>query len=241
MFKLAAKGLFAAALAFSITAAAQTGGNEAQVKKSFEEKFSGYKVERVTKTPYGGLYEVMLDTHILYTDEKVSFVVEGSLVDTKTRRNVTQDRMEQSVFVAFKDLPLDLAIKQVKGDGSRKIALFEDPNCGYCKLFRKTLQEVDDVTVYTFVYPILSQDSVSKAKSIWCSADKGKAWDDWMLDGKTPTANGNCNPPLDKVAAFAKKHKINGTPTIFFSDNTRVGGAIGADSLKTKLNAVGKS
>lgn len=237
----AALALGAAFAAHAQTAAPQPGSVEAQIKKAFEEKFAGNKVDRVTKTPYGGLYELVVGDDILYTDEKVTFAFDGALVDAKTRRNVTQERIESLSYVAFKDLPFEYAIKQVKGNGARKIAVFEDPNCGYCKMFRRTLQNVDNITVYTFLYPILAPDSTTKARTVWCAENKGRVWDEWMLNGKLPAGEASCNAPLDKLLAFGKKHRITGTPTIFFSDNSRVSGAMQPEAFKAKLDTLAKS
>ena len=150
------------------------------VKDRFKQRFTGMDVTAVRRTPYG-LFEVQLGMDLIYTDEKVTWVMEGPLIDAMTRRDVTREAQEKLGTIPFDQLPLDLAIKQVKGDGSRKVAIFEDPNCGYCKQLRKTMEDVDNITVYTFLYPILSPDSNVKVRDVWCSKDPGKAWDDWML------------------------------------------------------------
>ena len=212
---------------------------ENTVKKLFTDRFGAVAIDSVTRTPYG-LYEVRIGSDLLYTDDKVSFVLDGTLIDAATKRNVTRERVEKLLAVNFDDLPLDLAIKQVRGNGSRRIALFEDPNCGYCKQLRKSMTGIDNVTVYTFLYPILAPDSTTKSRAVWCSADRAKTWDDWMLNGKTPTGAGTCDTPIDTVVALGKKLQITGTPTIFFGDNTRVGGAMPPDQLKAKLDSLGK-
>lgn len=228
----------ASAQAQSASAQAPTAA-EANVKKLFTERFGAVAIDSITRTPYG-LYEVRVGSDLLYTDEKVTFVLDGTLIDAATKRNVTRERVEKLLAIKFDELPLNLAIKQVRGDGSRRIALFEDPNCGYCKQLRKSMKGIDNVTVYTFLYPILAPDSTTKSRAVWCSADKGKAWDDWMLDGKAPSANTNCDTPIDQIVALGKKLQVTGTPTIFFGDNTRVGGAIPADQLKAKLDSMKK-
>jgi thiol:disulfide interchange protein DsbC len=213
-------------------------GHDAEVKKAFEARFGSERpVERVTRTDHGGLYEVLVGDEILYVDENVTFAIQGSLIDAKTHRNVTRQRLEQLSFIAWKDLPLHLAIKQVKGNGARKLAIFEDANCGYCKVVRKSLQEVDNVTIYTFMYPILSPDSTEKAKAFWCAADGGKSLDDWMIRGKAPATTRDCAYSPHLVLALGKKHRIAGTPTIFFPDDTREPGALAVDRLKAKLDA----
>ncbi|NYE24436.1 DsbC family protein [Pigmentiphaga litoralis] len=228
----------APAAAATAPAAAPTAA-ENTVKKLFSDRFGAVAIDSVTRTPYG-LYEVRIGSDLLYTDDKVSFVLDGTLIDAATKRNVTRERVEKLLAVNFDELPLDLAIKQVRGNGSRRIALFEDPNCGYCKQLRKSMTGIDNVTVYTFLYPILAPDSTTKSRAVWCSADRAKTWDDWMLNGKTPTGAGTCDTPIEKVVALGKKLQITGTPTIFFGDNTRVGGAMPPDQLKAKLDSMGK-
>jgi thiol:disulfide interchange protein DsbC len=171
------------------------------------------------------LFEVRVGGDIIYTDEKAQFLFVGNVVDAKSGTNYTRNRVEELNKIKFSDLPLDSALKMVKGDGKRVIAVFEDPNCGYCKRFRKTLASLDNVTVYTFMYNILSEDSVAKSKNIWCSSDRNKAWDEWMLNGKMPTATApaNCVTPHDKVYALGRKLN-NGTPAVFFTDGTRIPG-----------------
>ncbi|WP_420223797.1 DsbC family protein [Pigmentiphaga litoralis] len=226
------------AAAATAPAAAPTAA-ENTVRKLFTDRFGAVAIDSVTRTPYG-LFEVRIGSDLLYTDDKVSFVLDGTLIDAATKRNVTRERVEKLLAINFDELPLDLAIKQVRGNGSRRIALFEDPNCGYCKQLRKSMTGIDNVTVYTFLYPILAPDSTTKSRAVWCSADRAKTWDDWMLNGKTPTGAGTCDTPIEKVVALGKKLQITGTPTIFFGDNTRVGGAMPADQLKAKLDSMGK-
>lgn len=224
-------------------AAAATFGETAQetaVKKLIEPRLGeNAKVESVTKTPYSGLYEIRTGGDILYTDEKAKYLFIGRVLDTSNFHDFTKERVDEISKIKFSDLPLESALKMVKGNGKRVIAVFEDPNCGYCKRFRQTLQEMDNVTVYTFMYNILAEDSVVKSKNIWCTADRSKAWDEWMLNGKTAaTAPANCASPHEKVLALGQKMRITGTPTIFFTDGSRIPGAIDAKSLEGKLTAV---
>ncbi|MBC7502402.1 MAG: DsbC family protein [Herminiimonas sp.] len=231
--KVAISILLACAAASSFAETAQ----EAAVKKLIEPRLgNNAKVESVVKTPYSNLYEVRTGGDIIYTDEKAQYLFVGHVIDTKTYKDYTKSRIEEISKIKFSDLPLDLAMKTVKGDGKRVIAVFEDPNCGYCKKFRQTLQDVENVTVYTFMYNILSEDSVIKSKNIWCSTDRIKAWDDWMLNGKAAApASATCVTPNEKVMAFGKKLKITGTPTIFFADGTRIPGAVDEKSLEEKF------
>lgn len=230
----AAAGLLLAFVGGSASAADAT---EAAIKKAIEPRLGeGAKVESVSKTPYAGLYEVQVDGDVIYTDAKAQYLFIGRVVDSQTYRDFTKEKIQAINKVKFSDLPLELAIKTVKGNGKRAIAVFEDPNCGYCKRFQKTLLEVDNVTVYTFQYNILAQDSIEKSRNIWCSSNPGKAWSDWMLNGKEASvAPASCNAPHDQVLALGQKMKITGTPTIIFADGSRIPGAIDTKGLEQKF------
>ena len=210
---------------------------EAYIKKMITTNLSGgVTVDSVTKTPYGGLYEVRMGTEIVYTDEKAKYIFVGSIIDVKGTVNYTKQRTDELNRVNFSELPLESAVKYVKGDGKRVIAIFEDPNCGYCKKFRKTLQSVDNITIYTFMYNILSDDSVTKSRDIWCSPDRSKAWDDWMMNGKVaPTAAANCKTPNEQVLALGRKHRVTGTPTVIFADGSRLPGMVDVKALEDKF------
>ena len=220
----------------SSTAVAQT--VEAKLKKLLQGRLGNEQpVESVTKTPYGGLYEVKVGSELVDTDADGKFVFIGHVFDTETSKDLTQAKLDELNKIKFSDLPLDLAAKSVKGNGKRVIAVFEDPNCGYCKRFRKSLVEIKDLTVYTFMYPILGDDSLKKVKNLWCSANKAKAWDDWMIEGKAaPNAPDSCSTAaIDKVVELGKKYRVSGTPTIIFADGSRIPGAIDAKTLENKL------
>jgi len=214
---------------------------EANIKKAVEPRLgNGVKVDSVKETPYGGLYEVRAGGDILYTDKKGEYLFIGHVYNAKTAQDLTKLRIDEINKIKFTDLPFELAMKTVKGDGKRVMAIFEDPNCGYCKRFRQTtLKEVDNVTVYTFMYNILSDDSFVKSKNIWCAPDRNKAWDDWMISGKAaPVAPANCPTPNDKVLALGQKLRIEGTPAIFFADGSRVPGAIDIKTLEAKFSTI---
>ena len=229
------KTLLSLALTASVSLSAIA--DEASVKKAIEAKLGGNKVTSVTKTPYLGLYEVYADGQIFYTDEKITAILAGSLIDGKSMKNVTSERMQKLSAISFSDLPLELAVKQVRGDGKRVLASFEDPNCGYCKRLAKEMVKLDNVTIYTFLFPILSPDSLEKSNRIWCSADKAKAWNDWMIDGKAPTGKGDCDTaPIQKTVELGQKLAVSGTPTIFFTDGTRVPGAVPIAQIEKKLD-----
>jgi thiol:disulfide interchange protein DsbC len=213
---------------------------EATIRKNIEPRLGGAKIESIKETPYGGLYELRVAGDILYTDKKGDYLIIGHVYDAKTTRDLTRERVDDINKIKFSDLPLDSAIKQVKGDGKRVIAVFEDPNCGYCKRLRQTaLKEVNNVTIYTFMYNILAEDSFVKSKNVWCSPDRAKAWDEWMVNGKAaPAAPASCETPNDKVLALGQKLKISGTPAIFFADGTRIPGAVDYATLEKKLESV---
>ncbi len=222
------------AMVFGVQAMA----DETDIRKAMEAKL-GTKVESVTKSGYMGLYEVYADGQLLYTDEKMTtIIVGGQLIDAKTMKNITDERMKKLTAIKFSELPLERAIKQVRGDGKRIMATFEDPNCGYCKRLAKELLKLDNVTVYTFLYPILSEDSVRKSKQIWCSSDRAKAWNDWMIDGKAPAGREDCDTSaVTKNQEFGRKLNISGTPTMFFADGERVPGAMPLPRIEQKLSA----
>jgi thiol:disulfide interchange protein DsbC len=203
--------------------------DEASLKKALEVAYPKFKIESVIKTPYAGLYEVFMGGQIIYTDEKLTFLIaEGRLVDPKTKKDVTGERLEELTKVDFNSLPLDQAIKVVKGNGSRKLVVFSDVDCPYCKrLEQKELSNISDVTVYTFLYPIeqLHPDAAAKSKSIWCANNRVKAWQDWIFNNQLPTTTANCEVPLEKVGDLARKVGVTSTPTLIFADGRRMLGA----------------
>lgn len=214
---------------------------EDTIKKLVEPRLGeGAKIDSVRETPYSGLYEIRVGGDVLYTDKTATYLFSGHIYNVKTGTDLTRERIDELNKIKFSDLPLDKALKQVKGDGSRVIAVFEDPNCGYCKRFRRdTLTKVDNVTVYTFMYNILADDSAVKSKNIWCAPDRVKAWDDWMISGKAaPAAAASCANPNDDVLELGHKLRVSGTPAIFFADGSRIPGAIDAKTLEAKLAAI---
>jgi thiol:disulfide interchange protein DsbC len=230
----------AATVAFAATGAAD-GPTEANIKKLIEQRLgANAHVESVKETPYSGLYELRVDGEILYTDKAAQYLINGHIFNTANMQDLTKNRLDEINRIKFSDLPLDSAVKMVKGDGKRVIAIFEDPNCGFCKRFRRdTLKDADNITVYTFMYNILAEDSATKSKNIWCAADRNRAWDDWMVRGKAaPTAAANCSTPNDKVLELGQRLRISGTPSIFFADGSRVAGAIDIKTLEAKLATV---
>ena len=226
----------AAGLAACMAASAQ----EADIRKALAERIPQMdKIDEVRPTPMKGLYEVRIGTDLFYTDAKGGYVIQGELIDTKARRNLTEDRIAKLTAVDFSALPLKDAFTIVRGDGKRKVAVFEDPNCGYCKRFERDLQNVDNVTVYLFLYPILSPDSAEKSRNIWCAKDRVAAWQDQMVRDKPAPAASCDTAALQRNLAFGRKHKITGTPTLIFANGTRVPGAIGAQEVEKRLAEAG--
>ncbi|MEY4979444.1 MAG: putative thiol:disulfide interchange protein DsbC precursor [Pseudomonadota bacterium] len=220
--------------AASLNALAQ----EAVIRKNLAERLPNLpKIDEISKTAVPGLYEVRVNhSDIFYTDEKGDFLFEGSLIDTRTRQNLTEQRMDKLTAIAFADLPLKDAFTVVRGNGKRKMAVFEDPNCGFCKKFERDLLKIDNVTVHIFLYPILSADSADKSRNIWCAKDKGKTFLDWMVRDVTPPAAQCDTAALSRNLDFGKKSRISGTPTIIFADGTRVPGAVGNERIEALLN-----
>jgi thiol:disulfide interchange protein DsbC len=208
--------------------------SEAIIKRTLEGRLGGIKVDAVAKTPYLGLYEVRVNNEILYTDEKINYIFSGNILDAKTMQNITEKRLRDLSGIKWENLPLGAAVKTVRGNGKRTLAVFSDPNCPYCKRFEKDLAKVDDVTIYTFLYPILSQDSHEKSNAVWCSADKSKAWSELMLNGTVPAA-ARCDTPIEKNLELGRKYRVNGTPTLVFANGERVPGAIPQAQLEKLL------
>jgi len=218
--------------------------DEASVKKAVESAYPKFKVEKVTKTPYAGLYEVFMGGQIIYTDEKMSFLIaEGRLVDPKTKKDLTGERLEELTKIDFSTLPLNQAIKVVKGNGSRKLVVFSDVDCPFCKrLERNELVNITDVTIYTFLYPIeqLHPDAANKSKLIWCAKDRVKAWEDWILRDQLASAAGSCDVPLEKIGELARKVGVTSTPTLIFADGKRMLGAQPYKEIERMLASASK-
>jgi len=235
---LAAAAQPAAAQPAGKSAEAAASAEAANVKKLLEQKFPGAQVGHVAKSGYLGLYEAQFDGQMIYTDAKVAYVLVGSLYDTATKQNLSEDRLRKLNRVAWDSLPLDLAIKKVKGNGQRKLAVFSDADCPFCARLETELKGVDDVTIYTFLYPIdqLHPDSARKSKMIWCAADKLKAWDEFFAAGKLPDNKGECDTPLAVTHALGQKMRVNATPTLVFADGSVVPGALPKQRLETEMD-----
>ena len=230
-------------LAFALGMAALVSiasADEAAIRKNIAERLPDFpKIDEVSKTQMPGLYELRVGTDLYYTDELGDHLIEGQLIDTRNRLNLTEARISKLTAIDFASLPLKDAIVWKTGTGARKIAVFADPNCGYCKKFEQELQQVKDVTVYTFLYPILGGDSPAKSRDIWCAKDSTKAWRDWMLDGATPAKSlGQCDAAaLLRNVNLGRKHKVNGTPALVFEDGRRIPGAMSIEQIEKQLVA----
>lgn len=223
---------------------AQPSGQDAQsadlerVKTAFELRFDGLDVTEVRATPVPGLYEVQVGMDLIYVDASVDYVFQGSLLDAHTKVDLTAARLQQISEVPFDSLPVELAIKIVRGDGSRKLAVFEDPNCMYCKQLHASLSNIDNITLYSFQFPILSPDSIAKSRDIWCAADPAAALQAWMLHAEVP-ATARCDDnPAQQVLELGKSLMVRGTPAILFADGSRVNGALPVDQLRLKLDSL---
>jgi thiol:disulfide interchange protein DsbC len=224
-------------LSVSLAHAADTDKTAVAIKDTLQKNYEQLigPVDQVSKSPIPGLYEVVTGDHIFYTDKSARYLIDGQLFDLKARRNITEARARQLFAIDFSKLPLDLAVKKVKGDGSRKMAYFTDPNCGYCKKLEHELKSVDNVTLYLFLYPIF-EGSAEKVRAILCSDDKVKAWDDLMLNGVQPAA-GKCDTPTAKVMELGRKLKVNGTPALIFANGVINPGFMPAADLNKSLDS----
>ena len=234
MIQLIRTMLWLSLLSLGLSAAAQ----EATIRKNLAERIPQLQaIDEVSKSPMAGLYEVRVNgTEIYYTDAEANFLVQGSLIDTKQRRNLTEERVDKLTAINFEALPFKDAFTIVRGNGKRRLAVFQDPNCGYCKRFERDLQKLNHVTIHMFLYPILSADSNEKSKNIWCAKDRVKAWQDWMVRDQAPVA-ANCDASaIARNIDIGRKFKITGTPTLVFVDGSRVPGAISVAEVEKHLS-----
>jgi thiol:disulfide interchange protein DsbC len=237
-FRFALATVAALAVTFGIGCSAQADQTTDKLKSTLESRMGDATIKSIEKTAIPGLYEVNLGSQIIYSDATGNYVLLGDLVDTRTSKNLTEARLSETNKIDFAKLPFENAVKVVKGNGSRKIAVFSDPNCPYCKQLESTLKSIDNVTVYTFLYPVLSPDSTTKSKSIWCSKDRGMTWEGWMLDHKAPSTAADCDTTaIDKNLKLGRSMNVTGTPTVFLVDGRRLPGAVPADRLEKELSA----
>ncbi len=211
--------------------------DEAAIRKAFAERYPNFKVDMVGATPVAGIYEVWGSGKLVYTDDKGDYLLVGPLVDTRTKTNLSQQRISELRAVKFDTLPLDKAFPIVKGKGERVIAVFSDPECPFCKRLEKELAQLDNLKTHIFLYPIanLHPQAPEIAKNIWCASDRGKTWSDYMLDGKAPAAVEKCQAPLDEIAQLAARIGVEGTPAIIFSNGKRIDGYVPAAKIEEML------
>jgi thiol:disulfide interchange protein DsbC len=221
--------------------------DEAQIRQAVEAKLGGAKIEEVQPTPINGIFEVRFQSRngpqIIYTDAVGSYIFTGHLIDGKNDRDLTEDRLQKLSAIEFKSLPLDMAVKIQRGNGRRTVAMFSDPYCPYCRRLEQTLLQLDDITVYVFMYPVIRPENADQSRAVWCSKDRAKAWLDLAAADKpkVPTAGSSCANPVDKVLELGRSLRVTGTPTLFFANGERAGGGMELGALRTKLDDAAKS
>lgn len=240
MIKFLSRSMLVLAAAVAVLPLARA--DEAQIRKALPERLPNLPpIDEVTKTPIAGLYEVRIGSQLLYSDELGNHIVQGNVIDTVNRVNLTQAKLDKLSAFEFDKLPLKDAIVWQNGSGARKLAVFSDPNCGYCKRLEVDLQKLKNVTVYTFLIPVLGPDSLAKSTDIWCSKERSKTWLGWMLEAKLPAkAAAGCSTPIERNLALSRKHRVDGTPALVFSDNTRIAGAVPLADIEKQLVASSK-
>ncbi len=227
----------AAAPSPEMNMAAPLSPEAAGLKKVLEQKFPGAEVRSVTKSPYFGLFEVLFDDRIVYTDAKAKYLLVGAVYDTESKINLTEERQRRLNRVDVAKMPLDLAFKKVKGTGERKLIVFSDVDCPFCAKLEQELKAIDNVTIYTFLYPIdqLHPDAARKSRLIWCAPDRQKAWDAYFETGALPDNKGDCDSPIAKLAELGARYKVSATPTMILADGSIVPGALPAQRLEAEL------
>jgi thiol:disulfide interchange protein DsbC len=232
------KRVLTLAAALLLLAGQIAGADEASVRKAFTAKFPKAQVQSVTKLSYLDLYEIVVEGEVLYADENFDYLIDGNVISVKTMTNLTEQRKRKFSAIALAELPLELAFKKVKGNGERKLAVFSDPDCPFCRRVENDLAKLDNVTIYIFLFPIesLHPKATDIARRVWCSQDKVKAWDDYMQRGIAPAADGSCPNPVDKIVEYGRRKGINATPTLVFESGERVPGAISAAQIESYLS-----
>lgn len=223
----------------ALTGLTGASAQEAAIRKNLPQRFPELKaIDEVNKSPMAGVYEIRVNgTEVYYTDAQGDYLLVGNMYDTRQHRNLTEERVDKLTAIKFESLPFKDAFTIVRGNGERKLAVFEDPNCGYCKRFERDLQTINNVTVYMFLYPILGPDSTKKSEAIWCAKDRAQVWQDWMVrEQAVPNAAASCDTnAIKRNVELGRAHKITGTPTLVFVDGTRVPGAIDAKQIEKRL------
>jgi thiol:disulfide interchange protein DsbC len=235
MFRLAASAVLGFA-AFVGSAHA----DDAAIRKALEPKLGGVRIDAILPTPIPGLFEIQFRTQsgvqVIYSDSSGNYAIQGSMYDFRSDRNLTEEKLRKLNVVKFDSLPLDLAVKIQRGNGKRVMAMFSDPYCPYCQQFEKTLQQIDDVTIYVFMYPIIRPQNADHSKAVWCSSDRAKAWLDLALQAKRPAAAATCDNPVDKVLELGRSLRINSTPTLILANGERIAGGLPAADMRDVLD-----
>ena len=233
-------------LALLLLAALPARAQEQKIREALEPRL-GVKVEGVQPSPLPGIYEVRLQTldgpKIVYSDEKGTYVFTGRLIDVKAERDLTEERLQKLTAIEFNQLPLDLAVKIQRGNGKRVLAMFSDPYCPYCRRLEQTLMQIDDITIYVFMYPVIRPDLADQSRAVWCSKDRAKAWLDLAASEKpkVPTASASCANPVDKVLELGRSLRVNGTPTLYFANGEKAGGGMELGTLRKKLDEIARA
>lgn len=216
--------------------------NEAQIRKAIESKLGSGSIEGISPAPVAGLWEIRVrsreGTQIFYSDSSGAYVIQGNIIEVSTGRDLTEERFRKLTAIKFEALPLDQAVKVQRGEGRRLLAMFSDPYCPYCQQFEKTLLQVDDITVYVFMYPVIRPQNADHSKAVWCSADRVKAWLDLAIDHKRPAARPDCDNPVEKNLQLGRALRVNSTPTLILANGERVSGGLSAAALQDVLDKV---
>lgn len=228
-------------------AAASVHADEAKIRRVVEAALGGARVDGVQPAPLPGIFEVRYQSRegpqIVYTDAEANYIFDGTIFDTRNRQNLTEDRLNKLSAINFDTLPLDLAVKVQRGNGKRVLAMFSDPYCPACRQFEQTLAQVDDITIYYYMYPVIRPELAEHSKAVWCSPDRAKAWLALAASPKAqpPAQNATCDTPIERVLALGRSLRVNSTPTLFFADGERVRGGLRAQDLRAKLDQAGRA
>ncbi len=234
--------LFPLSLSLLLLASGAIQAGEKEIRQAFQKNFPGLEIASISKTPYSGLYEVVADGQVAYASADGKYLVLGNVIDLQSKTNLTAARNAKLMEVKWSTLPLAKAIKEVKGNGSRKLAIFSDPDCPFCRKLEPELAKLTNVTIYTFLYPVegLHPEAVQTSRKIWCENDRLKAWKGYMLKGEEPKAKGDCANPVDEIVALGARLKVSGTPTLILENGQRIPGYVPADKLEQLLNAASR-
>ena len=208
-----------------------------KLEKAYEKQ--QLKVISVQGTPIKGIYEVLVSgNQIVYVDSDANYMLVGDLLNINSRENITEARMADLNRIDFAALPLDKAIKEVRGNGKRQVAVFSDPDCPYCKRLEVEFAQMTDITIYNFMMPIpsLHPRAQNKAEQIWCQPDRTAAWTAWMREGKNPPPVAACANPVAETMALGQQHGFNGTPTMVMPNGKVISGYLRQPELTQALD-----